>query len=94
MARLRAAKKGLEGLEKVPKYTGVLNFQGEFYSFKPISSQTPPILSIQGRKVQLTLRDRDENALLARMESLLTRFPEETSEADVMPEGWYPIHEV
>jgi hypothetical protein len=51
-------------------------------------------LTIQGRKVQLTLRDHDENSLLARMESLLTRFPDETPEPDTKPEGWCPIHQV
>jgi hypothetical protein len=51
-------------------------------------------LTIQGRKVQLTLRDHDENSLLARMESLLTRFPEEASETTTPPEGWCPIHQV
>ena len=51
-------------------------------------------LTIQGRKVQLTLRDYDENTLLARMELLLTRFPDETPESDTKPEGWCPIHQV
>jgi hypothetical protein len=51
-------------------------------------------LIIQGRKVQLTLRDHDENSLLARMESLLTRFPEESPEPTTPPEGWCPIHQV
>ena len=50
-------------------------------------------LMIQGRKVQLTLRDHDENALLARMELLLTRFPDETPESDTKPVGWCPIHD-
>ena len=51
-------------------------------------------LTIQGRKVQLTLRDHDENSLLTRMELLLNRFPEETPEATTPPEGWCPIHQV
>ncbi len=42
--------------------------------------------------MQLTLRDHDENSLLNRMESLLTRFPEETPEPTTPPEGWCPIH--
>ena len=53
-------------------------------------------LTIQGRKVQLTLRDYDENALLARMESLLTQFPQEAPEQTTPPEvreGWCPIHQ-
>jgi hypothetical protein len=52
------------------------------------------ILTIQGRKVQLTLRDYDEDSLLTRMELLLNRFPEETPESTTPPEGWCPIHQV
>jgi hypothetical protein len=33
-------------------------------------------IEIAGRRVQLTLRDRDEDQLLARMAKLLERFPE------------------
>jgi hypothetical protein len=51
-------------------------------------------LTIQGRKVQLTLRDHNENALLTRMELLLNRFPEEAPEPTTPPEGWCPIHQV
>ncbi len=50
-------------------------------------------LTIQGRKVQLTLRDHDENTLLTRMESLLTRFPEEMPQPNAQPEGWCLIHQ-
>lgn len=51
-------------------------------------------VTIQGRKVQLTLRDSDEDDLLSRMELLLSRFPEETPESATPPEGWCPIHQV
>ena len=51
-------------------------------------------LTIQGRKVQLTLRDHDEDALLRRMESLLSRFPEESPESTTPQEGWCAIHQV
>jgi hypothetical protein len=51
-------------------------------------------LTIQGRKVQLTLRDHDEDSVRTRMELLLNRFPEETSEPNAQPEGWCPIHQV
>jgi len=51
-------------------------------------------LTIQGRKVQLTLRDHDENSLLSRMELLLNRFPEESPESATPPEGWCSIHQV
>ena len=50
-------------------------------------------LTIQGRKVQLTLRDHNEDALLNRMESLLSRFPEASPEPTTPPEGWCPVHE-
>jgi hypothetical protein len=50
-------------------------------------------VTIAGRKVQLTLRDHDENSLLARMEQLLSRFPEEEPESSIPPEGWCPIHQ-
>jgi len=48
-------------------------------------------LTIQARKVQLTLRDHDENALLTRMESLLNRVPEESPETTTPPEGGVPF---
>jgi hypothetical protein len=50
-------------------------------------------LTLKGRKVQLTLRDHDENSLLTRMELLLNRFPEESPESATPPEGWCSIHE-
>ncbi len=51
-------------------------------------------VTIQGRKVQLTLRDHDEDSLLTRMESLLSRFPEETPESALPAEGWCSVHQV
>jgi hypothetical protein len=51
-------------------------------------------LTIKGRKVQLTLRDHDENSLLTRMELLLNRFPEAMTEPNAQPESWCPIHQV
>jgi len=50
-------------------------------------------VTIAGRKVQLTLRDHDEHCLLARMEQVLSRFPEEEPESTTPPEGWCPIHQ-
>src|SRR5205085_8550166 len=54
-------------------------------------------ITIAGRKVQLTLRDHDEDNLLSRMEKLLQRFPSEEepeSEASTTPpENWCPIHQ-
>jgi hypothetical protein len=53
-------------------------------------------LTIKGRKIQLTLRDHDEDSLLSRMEKLLSRFPseEEPESAPTPPENWCPIHHV
>ena len=53
-------------------------------------------LTIKGRKIQLTLRDHDEDSLLSRMEKLLSRFPseEEPESATTPPENWCPIHHV
>ena len=49
-------------------------------------------VEIAGRKVQVTLRDLNEEQLLSRMEKLLTRFPAEDDTP--LPEGWCAIHQV
>jgi hypothetical protein len=56
-------------------------------------------VTIAGRKVQLTLRDHDEDSLLNRMEKLLSRFPSEEEpepEANSTPpaEDWCSLHHV
>src|SRR5499425_2441357 len=54
-------------------------------------------VTIAGRKVQLTLRDHDEDSLLSRMEKLFSRFPveEEPESASTPPaEDWCAIHQV
>jgi hypothetical protein len=55
-------------------------------------------VTLAGRKVQVTLRDSDEERLLKRLETLLERFPvEEEPEqqtATTPPENWCPIHQV
>src|SRR5262249_30240008 len=47
-------------------------------------------VTLAGRKVQVTLRDSDEQRLLARLEALLKRFPteEEPEGEQAPPEGW------
>ena len=50
-------------------------------------------VTVIGRKVQLTLRDSDEQRLLARLEALLKRFPAEDEAEQEPPEGWCPIHQ-
>jgi hypothetical protein len=49
---------------------------------------------LAGRKVQLTLRDQDEQRLLARLEQLLQRFPAEEEAEQEPPEGWCTKHGV
>ena len=53
-------------------------------------------VTLAGRKVQVTLRDSDEQRLLARLEALLQRFPAEPEpEAEqAQPEGWCRKHGV
>jgi hypothetical protein len=57
-------------------------------------------IDIAGRKVQFTLRDDNEEHLLARMEKLLSRFPlpeqepAEPASVPTPPENWCPIHQV
>ena len=67
--------------------------QQEIKSLPEAPASANVYLTIQGRKVQLTLRDHDEDSLLSRMESLLARFPEESQEPITPPEGWCSVHQ-
>jgi len=50
-------------------------------------------VTLAGRKVQVTLRDSDEQRLLARLTALLQRFPAEDDSAEQEPaEGWCSKH--
>ena len=53
-------------------------------------------VTMAGRTVQVTLRDSDEQRLLARLEALLQRFPaeEEPRGEQASPEGWCNKHGV
>src|SRR2546425_7037826 len=53
-------------------------------------------VTLAGRKVQVTLRDSDEQRLLERLEALLQRFPaeEEPAGEPTQPEGWCRKHDV
>ena len=53
-------------------------------------------VTLAGRKVQVTLRDSDEQRMLARLEALLTRFPveDEPEGEQGQPEGWCSKHGV
>jgi hypothetical protein len=81
-------------VESVPVVSPVVQTHRE----APASCNT--YIDIAGRKVQLTLRDDNEENLLARMEKLLSRFPvpEQEPEQQTTPtppeEGFCPIHKV
>ncbi len=67
------------------------------HSEAPASCNT--YIDIAGRKVQLTLRDDNEENLLSRIEKLLSRFPMPEQEieqqtATTPPDNWCPIHQV
>jgi hypothetical protein len=49
---------------------------------------------LAGRQVQVTLRDTDEQRLLARLEALLKRFPVEDEPEQEPSEGWCSTHGV
>jgi len=51
-------------------------------------------VTLAGRKVQVTLRDSDEQRLLARLEALLQRFPAEDELEQKPAEGWCSKHGV
>src|SRR5262249_7218567 len=53
-------------------------------------------VTLAGRTVQVTLRDSDEQRLLARLEALLQRFPaaDEPKGEQAQPEGWCSKHGV
>src|SRR5262249_34028136 len=51
-------------------------------------------VNLAGYKVQITLRDSNEEQLLSRMEKLLTRFPSEEPGSTTHPEGWCNKHNV
>ena len=53
-------------------------------------------VTLAGRKVQVTLRDSDEQRLLVRLEALLQRFPAEAEPEgeQAPPEGWCSKHGV
>jgi hypothetical protein len=58
----------------------------------PASANVP--VTLAGRTVQVTLRDSDEQRLLARLEALLQRFPVEDESAQEPAEGWCSTHGV
>lgn len=58
----------------------------------PASANT--YVTLLGRQVQVTLRDHDEDRLLARMAALLARYPVAADGGPEPPEGWCSIHGV
>ena len=81
-------------VESVPEASPVAQMHREAQS----SANT--YVEIAGRRIQLTLRDDDEERLLQRLEKLLSRFPvpEQEAEQQTTPtppaEGFCPIHKV
>ena len=49
-------------------------------------------VTLAGRQVQVTLRDTDEQRLLARLEQLSQRFPAVEDTPQAPPQGWCPKH--
>ena len=49
-------------------------------------------VTISGHKVQVTLRDQDEQRMLARLATLLQQYP--APEPTARPEGWCAVHAV
>ena len=69
--------------------------QGEAVSTLPEAPASCNVyVTLAGRKVQVTLRDSDEQRLLARLEALLKRFPAEDEPEQVPAEGWCKTHGV
>jgi len=71
--------------------------QGEAVSTLPETPASANVyVTLSGRKVQVTLRDSDEQHLLARLEALLQRFPveDEPQGEQAQPEGWCSKHGV
>jgi hypothetical protein len=81
---------------------------GEAQVWRSNTTPTPPpplpeapascnvYVTLAGRKVQVTLRDSDEQRLLARLDALLQRFPAAAEPEDEQepPEGWCRKHGV
>jgi hypothetical protein len=69
--------------------------QGEAVSTLPEAPASCNVyVTLAGRKVQMTLRDSDEQRLLARLEKLLQRFPVEDEGEQETTEGWCNKHGV
>jgi hypothetical protein len=51
-------------------------------------------IEMAGRRVQMTLRDTDEQRLLARLHALLAQFPSAETGEQEPPEGWCATHQV
>jgi hypothetical protein len=88
--------------EKLKQLDG--NHNGQHAAAAPKTEATAPLpeapascnvyVTLAGRKVQVTLRDNDEQHLLARLEALLKRFPAEDEGEQAPPEGRCSVHGV
>ena len=85
------------GTSELPAETPQRQPQAEAVSTLPEAPASANVhVTLAGRTVQVTLRDSDEQRLLARLEALLQRFPveEEPDGEQVPPEGWCRKHGV
>ena len=92
---LEAATASQNGYTKHPPVSA--QPQGEAVAALPEAPASANVhVTLAGRKVQVTLRDSDEQRLLARLEALLKRFPAEDEPASeqAQPEGWCRTHGV
>ncbi len=92
---LEAATASQNGYTKHPPVSA--QPQGEAVAALPEAPASANVhVTLAGRKVQVTLRDSDEQRLLARLEALLKRFPaEDEAEGEGSPpKGWCSKHGV
>ena len=94
LAQLEEAQHGIS--QPLPEYSQVQP-QGATPPALPEAPASANVhVTLAGRTVQVTLRDSDEQRLLARLEALLQRFPveDELEGEQASPEGWCRKHGV
>jgi hypothetical protein len=95
--RLEQLDHARNGVSQLPAETPQGQPQAEAVSTLPEAPASANVhVTLAGRTVQVTLRDTDEQRLLARLEALLQRFPveEEPEGEQAPPEGWCSKHGV
>jgi len=95
--RLEQLEDAQPGTSQPPPEPAQVQPQGETPPALPEAPASVNVhITLAGRTVQVTLRDSDEQRLLARLEVLLKRFPteEEPEGEQAPPEGWCSKHGV